>query len=406
MSSGSAGNAADVIIVGGGIVGVSAALQLATLRPGISVLLLEKEQTLAAHQSGHNSGVIHAGVYYAPGSLKARFCRAGSDATYAFTAEHGIRSERCGKLIVATDEVEVSRLSTLFERSKANDLDPEMLDGRALNEVEPAISGLAAIRVGRSGITDYPAMTRKMAEIACAQGAAIRFGTKVTGIAESPSQVVVETTAGVFRSRHAIVCGGLMADRLAAMCKLDLDFRIVPFRGEYFQLPAARNDIVKHLIYPVPDPDLPFLGVHLTRMIDGSVTVGPNAILALAREGYRWRDINPLDLAGTLLYPGFWRMLSANLRPTISELESSLSRAAYLRLCQKYCPELELDDLRPYPAGVRAQAVMRDGTLMHDFLIRESARCLHVCNAPSPAATSAIPIGQHLAEQFFAFAAR
>ena len=397
---------ADVIVIGGGIVGASTAWQLTQRYPGISVLLLEKEAQLAAHQTGHNSGVVHAGVYYAPGSLKAQFCREGSEATYRFSREQGLRVQQCGKLIVATSPLEVERLGALQERAVRNDLAPERLDAAALRAIEPNIEGLAAILVRRSGIADYPAITARMAALAEQDGAEIRLGTEVTGMREDANGVTVETSAGTVRSRHAIVCGGLMADRLATMCGVPLDFRIIPFRGEYFVLPDAKRDIVSHLIYPVPDPDLPFLGVHLTRMIDGSVTVGPNAILALAREGYRWRDVDAGDLAGTLAFPGFWKMLAANSKATMAELWGSLSRRRYLDLCRKYCPQLELADLTPYPAGVRAQAVLRDGTLVHDFLIKRSARSLHVCNAPSPAATAAIPIGAHLVAQFGDFTGR
>jgi len=396
----------DVIVIGGGIVGISTAYQLTQRFPGIDVQVLEKEDDLARHQSGHNSGVIHAGVYYAPGSLKAQFCREGAAATYAFCEEQGLRTEQCGKLIVATNPLEVERLGALYERSVQNGLNPERIDSAKLREIEPNIEGLAAILISKSGIADYPAITRTMAKLAEGQGACIQLGCEVTRIREGSASVEVHTNKGVYRAGHAIVCGGLMADRLAEMCGMALDFRIIPFRGEYFVLPPEKNEIVKHLIYPVPDPDLPFLGVHLTRMIDGSVTVGPNAVLAMAREGYRWRDVNPGDLAATLLFPGFWKMLRNNIPATISELQGSLSRRRYLELCRKYCPQLALEDLKPYPAGVRAQAVTRDGHLVHDFLIRESARCLHVCNAPSPAATSAIPIGASLVERFAAFAGR
>jgi len=400
MSAPSHGRDADVIVIGGGIVGVSAAWNLLRARPGQSILLIEKEDQLAAHQTGRNSGVIHAGVYYAPGSLKARFCREGSEATYAFAREHGIPTEQCGKLIVATERAELGRLDNLFERAVLNGLEPERITREQLAEIEPNVTGEQAILVRSSGITDYGAITRKLAELVAGAGATIRHGVEVEAIEEGPGGVTVSTTAGPFHAGHAVVCGGLMADRLARMCKLDLDFRIIPFRGEYFRLPERHNRIVNHLIYPVPDPDLPFLGVHLTRMIDGSVTVGPNAVLALAREGYRWRDVNLADLAGTLTYPGFWKMIAANLGPTCHELVGSASRSAYLALCRRYCPSLTLDDLEPYPAGVRAQAVTRSGELVHDFVIRQSARCLHVCNAPSPAATSAIPIGRHIATAF------
>lgn len=405
MSAPEPGLDADVIIVGGGIVGVSAAWHLVQAQPGISILLLEKEDALATHQTGHNSGVIHAGVYYAPGSLKARFCREGSAATYAFAAEHGVATERCGKLIVATTPLEAERLGALFERARQNGLDPQRIDRARLAEIEPNISGLEAVLVESSGITDYREITHKLAELAQVAGVEIRYGAEVFGIEERANSVTLRTRTGNYRAGRAIVCAGLMSDRLARMCKLDLDFRIVPFRGEYFRLPPKHNDIVGHLIYPVPDPDLPFLGVHLTRMIDGSVTVGPNAVLALSREGYRRRDVSLADLAGTLSYPGFWKLLAANAGSTIDEFRSSAFRKVYLQQCRKYCPSLTLADLLPYPAGVRAQAVMRDGSLAPDFLLRRSQRCLHVCNAPSPAATSAIPIGQEIAREFAQFMA-
>lgn len=397
---------ADVIVIGGGIVGVSAAYNLIRAYPGISVLLLEKEQSLAAHQSGHNSGVIHAGVYYAPGSLKARFCKIGSEATYAFSREYGIPVEQCGKLIVATSEAEVKRLEALNERAKMNGLEPGLLDAAALRELEPNITGVAAIRIGRSGIADYPAIVAQMARIVEERGGRLVMGSAVRAMREDSEGVTVETGSGSYRARHAIACGGLLADKLAAMCGIPLDFHLIPFRGEYFVLPENKWGIVNHLIYPVPDPSLPFLGVHLTRMIDGSVTVGPNAVLALAREGYCWRDVNLRDTAETLAFPGFWKMLGEHRRASMAELWSSLSRRRYLELCRKYCPSLVLDDLAPHPSGVRAQPVMRDGTLIHDFLIKRSARTLHVCNAPSPAATSAIPIGAHLVSEFAALAGK
>lgn len=391
---------ADVLIVGGGIVGVSTAMQLVERYPGLSVLLLEKEASLAAHQSGHNSGVIHAGVYYAPGSLKAEFCRQGAAATYEFARRHDVSVEQCGKLIVATDDVEVERLDALYARCQQNHLAPQMLGEAALKELEPRIVGRAAIRVATSGIADFPAMTAKMAQLAQEQGAQILLNQRVDALHEDENGITAETASSRFRARHAIVCAGLMADRLAKMCKVDLDFRIVPFRGEYYRLPETKNDIVKHLVYPVPNPALPFLGVHLTRMIGGYVTVGPNAVLALAREGYRWRDANLKDLAGMAAFPGFWKMLGKHGASGLNEMWNSLWKPGYLELCRRYCPELALSDLEPYPSGVRAQAVMADGTMVHDFLIRSSQRSLHVCNAPSPAATSALPIGAYLVEAF------
>lgn len=391
---------ADVLIIGGGIIGVSTAMQLTQRYPSLKVVLLEKEESLAMHQSGHNSGVIHAGVYYTPGSFKADFCRRGAAATYEFSRRHKIEHEQCGKLIVATNGLEVQRLKDLYERCTQNQLQPEWLNQDALIREEPRIIGEAAIRVASSGIADYPAVTRTMAQVAIENGATIMLGQHVTGMHEDNDGVTVTTRDGKFRAKHAIVCAGLMADRLARMCNLDLDFQIVPFRGEYFRLPDSKNDIVRHLIYPVPDPSLPFLGVHLTRMIGGYVTVGPNAVLAMAREGYRWRDVNLTDLAGMASFGGFWKMLKTYGPSGISEVRNSLWKRGYLAMCQKYCPELQLADLQPYPAGVRAQAVSGDGTLIHDFLVRPSRRSLHVCNAPSPAATAALPIGEYLVAAF------
>ncbi|MEM1288573.1 MAG: L-2-hydroxyglutarate oxidase [Pseudomonadota bacterium] len=388
----------DYLIVGGGIVGLSTAMQLKERFPDAKVSLVEKEQELAQHQTGHNSGVIHAGVYYAPGSLKARFCRAGVEATVEFCTKHQIPFEQCGKLLVATNEAELSRMDALEERCRANGLDPEVLSAEQLKEREPNITGLGALFVRVTGIVDYPAMARAMAREVQAAGGDIKTDVEVTGIAEGPDLVSVATSTGIFEARQLIVCGGLQADRLAKMASLDVDFQIVPFRGEYYRLNARHNDIIKHLIYPIPDPALPFLGVHLTRMIDGSVTVGPNAVLGFSREGYTKGSFDRRDVMSMATFPGFWRVARKNLRSGVDEFRNSLSKKRYLELCRKYAPSLELEDLEPYPVGIRAQAVMRDGTLVHDFLLRETPRTLHVCNAPSPAATSSLPIGAHLAD--------
>ena len=391
---------ADIVVIGGGIVGLSTAMQLLERYPGRAVWVLEKEAHLATHQTGRNSGVVHAGVYYAPGSLKARFCREGNAATLAFSREHGLPIEQCGKLIVATNGVEASRLDALQARCLENGLKPERLDGAALRRAEPRIVGTSAILVRASGIADYVGIARRMGEIVTARGGQILLGVPVVGLRENAEGVTIETPHRTYRAHYAIICAGLMADRVMRMCGLDPDFRIVPFRGEYFRLSAAKNDIVRHLIYPVPDPALPFLGVHLTRMIGGYVTVGPNAVLATAREGYGWGDVNLADLWDMARFPGFWKVVARNWRPSLHEIRSSLFRQSYLAECRKYCPELTLGDLQPHPAGVRAQAVMRDGSLADDFLVRRGRRTLHVCNAPSPAATSAIPIGRYVVDMF------
>lgn len=387
---------ADFLVVGGGIVGLSTAMQLARRFPQAKVRVLEKESRLAAHQSGHNSGVIHAGVYYAPGSLKAQFCRAGVDATIAFCTKHQIPFEQCGKLLVATNALELQRMDALEERCHTNGLDPQRLSADELKQREPNITGLGALLVRLTGIVDYPAMARAMAGELEGAGGAVHLNCAVTGIEEHGEGVRVSTAQGVFEASQLVVCGGAQADRLAAMAGLKPDFKIVPFRGEYYRLNARHNAIIKHLIYPIPDPDLPFLGVHLTRMIDGSVTVGPNAVLGFAREGYPKGSVNLRDVASMAGFAGFWKVMGKNWRSGITEFRNSLSKRRYLALCQRYAPSLRLGDLEPHPAGIRAQAVMKDGTLVHDFLIRQTPRMLHVCNAPSPAATSSLPIGEHL----------
>lgn len=389
---------ADFIIIGGGIVGLATAMTLSERFADKKIIVLEKEQSLAAHQTGHNSGVIHAGVYYAPGSLKAEFCRKGVKATIDFCMAHKIAYEQCGKLIVATTPLELRRMDDLFERCKRNGLNPQRLDEQALKALEPNISGLGALYVEATGIVDYPAMARVMANIVTERGGEVLTGEQVIALRETPQTVEIKTKNGLYISQYLIVCAGLQADRLAAMAGLAIDFKIIPFRGEYYRLNKRHDDVVKHLIYPVPDPRLPFLGVHLTRMIDGSVTVGPNAVLGFAREGYPKGAINLRDVVDMVRFEGFWKLIGRNWRSGFDEFHNSLSKQRYLDLCRKYCPSLTLEDLEPYRAGIRAQAVLKDGTLVHDFLIKQTPRMLHVCNAPSPAATSSIPISWHLAE--------
>ncbi|THG85240.1 L-2-hydroxyglutarate oxidase [Pseudomonas sp. A-1] len=389
----------DFIIIGGGIIGMSTAMQLLRAYPDCRMLLLEKESAPARHQTGHNSGVIHAGVYYTPGSLKAKFCLAGNRATKEFCTENGIRFDECGKLLVATNELEMQRMKALWERTAANGLEREWLSAEQLREREPNITGIGGIFVPSSGIVSYAEVTAAMAREFQMRGGEIRYGTEVIGLDERPTEMVVKTSAGEFCSRFMVSCSGLMADRVVRMLGLDPGFSICPFRGEYYLLPAEHNRIVNHLIYPIPDPSMPFLGVHLTRMIDGTVTVGPNAVLALKREGYRKRDISLSDTFAMLTDPGILRVLKNNLRPGLVEMRNSLFKRGYLQEVRKYCPSIELKDLKPYPAGVRAQAVSREGKLIEDFLFRNTRRSVNVCNAPSPAATSAIPIGAYIIEQ-------
>ncbi len=389
----------DYLIIGGGIVGLSTAWQLQQQCPDKRIVLLEKESAFAQHQTGHNSGVIHAGVYYAPGSLKAEFCREGVEKTIQFCQDNGIKYDQCGKLLVATNPLEHERMLALYERCHQNQLDVELLDAAQLKEREPNIQGLGAILVKTTGIVDYRQVCNKMAERFRETGGQTLLNTQVTAMEEDSDEIRVQTNQGTFHCRYLICCSGLMADRMTRMLGIETDFQIVPFRGEYYRLPEDKNDVVKHLIYPIPDPDLPFLGVHLTRMIDGSVTVGPNAVQGWKREGYGKINISPTDIWDMVRFPGFWRVLKKHLFTGLVETKNSLWKPGYLKLVQKYCPSVKLQDLEPYPAGIRAQAVLKDGTLVHDFLFAESPRSLHVCNAPSPAATSAIPIGRHIVER-------
>jgi (S)-2-hydroxyglutarate dehydrogenase len=390
----------DFAVIGGGIVGLSTALQLRQRQPSRSLVVIEKESAVARHQSGHNSGVIHAGIYYEPGSLKADLCRKGVAATLRFCRDNGIRYEQCGKLIVATNDVERERMFALHERALENGIEVELLNETQLKAAEPNVAGVGAILSPGTGIVDYAEVARAMAQRLVELGGEIRTGSPVTALEESGDAIAVHIAdADPIEARCLVVCGGLMADRLAAMLDIEVDFRIVPYRGEYYQLPAEKSTIVRHLIYPVPDPGLPFLGVHLTRMIDGTVTVGPNAVQAWKREGYGRLNFSLRDTLEMLQYPGYWRVTADNLGLGLSELWNSLWKPGYLKQVQKYCPSVRLSDLKPYPAGVRAQAVLRDGTLVDDFLFAETRRSLHVCNAPSPAATSAIPIGELICDK-------
>lgn len=368
--------------------------------PDSSILLIEKESEFATHQTGRNSGVIHAGIYYTPGSLKAQFCREGVAATITFCRDNDVPVEQCGKLIVATDDSEHGRMLELFERAHENGLDVELLDAAELKRREPNVVGTGAIFLKTTGITDYAALSRKMAEKFCELGGQTRLNCEVGAIIETEEKVTVTSTDGSrFEGSYLIACGGLMADRLASMQGIDIDFRIIPYRGEYYQLPPQKNDIVKHLIYPVPNPALPFLGIHLTRMIDGSVTVGPNALQGWKREGYGRININLEDIQSMIVFPGFWSALRRNFKTGLREMWSSVYKRGYLKQIHKYCPSISTDDLLPYRTGVRAMAVARDGSMIDDFLFKTTDRSLHVCSAPSPAATSAIPIGEYICDK-------
>jgi len=389
----------DFCVIGGGIVGLATALKLMEAFPGAGLVVLDKESALARHQSGHNSGVIHAGIYYAPGSLKARLCRAGAEATKQFCTDNGVRFETCGKLLVATNLAEVQRMDELFQRAHANGIVCERIDRAELSRREPNIAGLGGIFVPATGIVDYRQICVAIAGKIAALGGRIELNCAVERIEEQPDRVIVHAGGRQFTARQLVTCAGLQADRITEMAGITTEFQIVPFRGEYYRLPEARKDLIKSLIYPIPDPDLPFLGIHLTRMIDGGITVGPNAVLGFAREGYPKFSVNAADVARFAKFPGFWKVIRRNWRSGLAEMRDSLWKSGYLAACRKYCPSLALADLQPYEAGIRAQAVLKDGTLVHDFLFAHTNRSIHVCNAPSPAATSAFPIGDMITQE-------
>ncbi|MEV0706710.1 L-2-hydroxyglutarate oxidase [Nocardia aurea] len=389
----------DYCVIGGGIIGVATARTLLRRHPGASLVLVEKATSLAAHQTGHNSGVIHSGIYYEPGSLKARLCVRGAQWTKDYAAARGIPFDVCGKLLVATDADEHRRMLALYERSVTNGVEVELLDTAELTRREPRVSGVGALFVPGTGIIDYTRVTTALAAEVAADGGEIVLGAQITALRESDDSVTASGPSGSWRARTLVVCAGLQADRMAALAGLRTDFRIVPFRGEYYRLPARRADLVRTLIYPVPDPNLPFLGVHLSPTIDGELTVGPNAVLGLSREGYRKGSVDLRDAREALGFPGLRKLARAHFRTGARELRNSLFKRGYLAECRKYCPELRMDDLLPREAGIRAQAVLPDGTLVHDFLIERTPRSVHVLNAPSPAATSAMPIAEYVVDR-------
>jgi len=387
----------DVAVIGGGIVGLVTAYQLTRQRPGIRVVVLEKEHRWASHQTGHNSGVIHSGIYYTPGSRKARYAVQGARQMVEFCQEHDLPYEVTGKVIVATGDAELSQLDRLHDRGTANGVRVRRLDRAGLLEYEPHASGIAALHVADTGICDYVAVARTYAKLAEAAGADLRVATTVTALRPDGRGVLVHTGRGEVRAATVVNCAGLHCDRVAALSGGPVPARIVPFRGEYYELPADRRHLVRNLIYPVPNPDFPFLGVHFTRMIDGSVHIGPNAVLALRREGYRWASASPRDLAQTLGYPGFWKLARANWREGAAEMRRSLSRRQFAAAARRLVPDLADTDLIRSGAGVRAQAITPEGRLVDDFLLVERGPLVHVLNAPSPAATASLPIGAEIA---------
>ncbi|WP_434743509.1 L-2-hydroxyglutarate oxidase [Micromonospora sp. SH-82] len=384
------------VVVGGGIVGLAVAHRLLTERPDDQVTVLEKEAGWAAHQTGHNSGVIHAGVYYQPGSLKATLCRAGSASMVEFCREHGLAYQVCGKLIVATDPAELPRLHDLHQRALANGLPVRLLDPAETAEHEPHVAAVAALHVASTGIVDFAAVCRTLADLLAAGGAQLRTGTEVTGVTDRGDEVVVTTTGGEVVADVLINCAGLHADRISRLAGVSTPVRIVPFRGEYYELTEQRRDLVRGLIYPVPDPQFPFLGVHLTRMVDGSVHAGPNAVLATAREGYSWGRFDVRDVWDELSYRGLWALGRRHYRYGMTEVARSLSRKRFAASLARLVPELTGADIVRAGAGVRAQAIRPDGSLVDDFLIVEAPRQVHVLNAPSPAATSSLEIARHI----------
>lgn len=388
----------DAIIVGGGIVGLSTAWQLQNLRPSLRIAVLEKEPELAIHQTGRNSGVIHSGIYYKPGSLKARNCRAGKAALEQFCTENGVDWKRTGKVIVATQESEFPALERIYERGQQNGVDCCRIGPERLQELEPHVAGLQAIHVPESGIVDYPGMCRKLAEILQDRGASIFTGEAVKDLIQKTDCVTV-VAQKTFEAQQVINCGGLYSDRLARLSGLKLEERIIPFRGEYYELKPEAEHLCQTLVYPVPDPSFPFLGVHFTRMIEGGVECGPNAVLALAREGYSWKNINLYDLWQSLTYPGFLKLACRYWKVGAGEIYRSLSKAAFVKALQKLIPEIKAEHLVAAPAGVRAQALAPKGELVDDFLVHRHERVLNVCNAPSPAATASLNIGLEVAEQ-------
>lgn len=386
-------------IVGGGIVGLSTAYALSRRHPDAKIVVLEKESKWAFHQTGNNSGVIHSGIYYKPGSLKATLCREGCRSMVAFCEEQGIDYDVCGKVIVATEPEELPLLENLYQRGLENQIPVEKIGPEAVREIEPHVRCLEAIKVNSTGIVSYGQVCQKYADLVGEKGGDLRLNTKVDKIIETSDGLVLVTNRGELKTQFMVNCAGLYSDRVAELGKVNPPAKIIPFRGEYYELVPEKRYLVKSLIYPVPNPNFPFLGVHFTRMIDGSVHAGPNAVLSLKREGYKKTDVDFAELMEILAYPGLWKLAAKYWSDGVEEIVRSFSKAAFVRSLQRLIPEVQPEDVIPTHAGVRAQALMKDGGLVDDFLIVEGPRAMHVCNAPSPAATASLEIGKAIAQK-------
>ena len=389
----------DFVIIGGGIVGLSTAMALGQYYPDAQILLLEKENRFAPHQTGNNSGVIHSGIYYKPGSLRAKLCREGCQSMVEFCQKYNIEHDVCGKVIVATEPEELPLLENLYQRGLENGLEIQKITAEQVKEVEPYVQCLAGIKVNSTGIVNYTQVAQKYADLITQQGGILQLSTKVENIKNTSEGTVVETNKGDFQAKFLINCAGLYSDRMTRLGGVKPEAKIIPFRGEYYELIPEKRHLVKTLIYPVPNPNFPFLGVHFTRMIDGSVHAGPNAVLSLKREGYKKTDFDLADTVDTLTYPGFWKLATKHAKDGIEEIIRSFSKAAFVQSLQRLIPEVQSEDLIPTHAGVRAQALKNDGKLVDDFLIVEGRNAMHVCNAPSPAATASLEIGKAIVEK-------
>ncbi|WP_237388398.1 L-2-hydroxyglutarate oxidase [Xenorhabdus sp. Sc-CR9] len=391
----------DVIIIGAGLVGLGTASALQEQHPHLRLLILDKENRVAAHQSGHNSNVVHSGIYYTPDSLKARLAKQGNRTIYEFCQQHGLYYDRCGKVIVATQLKELPLLENIYRRGLKNGLEVSRLSQAQLKEREPYVNGLEAILVPNAGIVNYPEIAAKLAEIIQTRGGDIHYQQQVQGISEKSDYVEVKSQQTCYQAKFLVNCAGLHSDRIAKLAGYETGMKIVPFRGEYYVLDDRKNYLVNHLIYPVPNPDFPFLGVHFTRMHNGKRDVGPNAVLAFKREGYYKTDFNPRDLAEILVYKGFWKIATRYFCEGVAEMRRSFSRQLFTENARKLIPDLQPEDITPGPAGVRAQALTTDGKLVDDFHFVKGRCSLHVCNAPSPAATASIEIGREIVKRYF-----